>query len=1341
MKKRILLAAGCLIAWICVCARDYMFRHLEVSNGLSNNSVYAIYKDKEGFMWFGTAAGLNRFDGYSFKVYRHQDNDPHSLPNNYITDIKEAPDGWMWIKTERAYTLFNKRAGTFVSDLSGFMNGLGSNSVMPMYVYVDNSGYTWLFVAGEGCYRFRKGEDTAFFPLYGNGLPVSGITAIGECGEGILLLYDNGLLACVDSSTMRLKWRKDDIPRGLPKGKYVKFSLFTDAEGCVWISSVLGLWVYDSVADRWREDLVGPWKNQNDFIHTVAQDAEGRIWIGKDYKGIDILDKKTGTITNLIHNEDDARSLSHNTVYQLYADCNGLMWAGTYKKGISYYGEGMFKFGMQALGDITCIEQEDEERLWLGTNNGELFLWNFRTGKMETHENDRTVFPNPVVALLKARDGRLWVGTFNGGLYCMDHGRMTRFTLASGHLSSDNIWTLAEDRDENIWIGYLDAGIQCLHPDNGVVETYKADNSDLSENMVTSLCFAGNHTLAIGTMGVSLMDMRDRKIRNLCAEGLISGESIVNQVYCDSRGWLWIATQDGLKLYDMQRHLLKEFPEITDGHDEIISAITEDHRHDMWISSTRQMIHLKVSSAGEADFVFESRVYNEKDGLQNCGFNQRSMKTLGNGMIVAGGLYGVNLFNPEEICYNNVLPKVLFSDLYLLDKEVEVGREYDGNMILPEELNGLRKIELDYRQNIFTIGLATDNFNQPENTRYVYRLDGFGSEWLNLPVGINRITFTNLSPKQYLLQVKAMNSDGYEGNEVSQLRIVIRPPFWMTWWAYTGYVALIVCILLLARRMILRHEREKYRLQQIEQESARKEEINQMKFRFFTNVSHELRTPLTLIISPLEELLKNTKDESQHTNLMLIYRNAHKLLLLVNQLLDFRKGEMSGHQLFLSEGEIVSYVREVCNSFLLMADKKHIRFPFFSAMEHFTMAFDADKIGKVMMNLLSNAFRFTPDGGCVTVMLEHIGGDNEYVEIKVSDTGIGIPDAEKEHIFDRFYQSERQGMEESSTGSGIGLSLVRDFVRLHEGSVEVFDNIGTGTVFVIHLPVKHVGVQAEQLGTATSSEEPEPAEEAVAEEARADFPLVMVVDDNADFRAFMRNSLELQYRVILSSNGNGAWETIQKESPDLVISDVMMPGMDGNELCRLIKCDKRTEHIPVILLTARHAVESRVEGLETGADDYVTKPFNMTVLMLRIRKFIELGRYRKSTQGVINPAPSDIVITSMDEKLIDRAVKYVESNISRTDLSVEELSHELGMSRAHLYKKMLQITGKTPIEFIRVIRLKRAAQLLRESQLHVSEIAYEVGFNNPKYFSRYFKEEFGILPSAYQGKGKITNRT
>ena len=1342
IRKNLLLFVLLLSSWMVV-AQSYQFKHLEVSDGLSNNSVNTICKDRDGFMWFGTTTGLNRYDGYTFKIYQHAENDPGSLPDNYITDIVEMPDGRFWVNTGRGYVLFDKEQDCFITDVTGFMKNLESGGV-PEQVFVDREGNTCLSVAGEGCYRYKEGGKRLFFSYVEHSLPEHGVTQIAECSDGLLLIYNTGLLVCLDRATLAIKWKSDEIKKYIPAGKTIEFSLFVDRDNCIWAYSLMGIWAYDCGTKSWRTDLTAIWSSRPDvIIHAVAQDIEGRIWVGKDYDGIDVLEKETGKVTSLVAHDDNGRSLPHNTIYDLYADRDGIMWVGTYKKGVSYYSESIFKFNMYEWGDITCIEQADENRLWLGTNDHGILLWNRSTGKAEPFWRDAEgQLPNPVVSMLKSKDGKLWVGTFNGGLYCMDGSRVRSYKEGVGNtLASNNVWALVEDDKGRIWIASLGGGLQCLEPVSGTFETYTSSNSALLENNVTSLCWVDNNTLFFGTanQGVGMMDMRTREIKKIQGQSgnVKLSNDAVNHVYKDSRGLVWIATREGLNVYDTRRHVFLDLSSVAEAKGNFIAAITEDQERNMWVSTSRKVIRVTVASDGKGSYLFDSRAYNSEDGLQNCDFNQRSIKTLHNGIIAIGGLYGVNVFAPDHIRYNKMLPNVMFTGLSLFDEAVKVGQSYGGRVLIEKELNDVENVEFDYKQNIFSVSFASDNYNLPEKTQYMYKLEGFNNDWLTLPLGVHNVTFTNLAPGKYVLRVKAINSDGYVGIKEATLGIVVNPPFWMSWWAYLLYAVGLVIVLFLARYRMLKREREKFHLQQIENEVAKNEEINNMKFRFFTNVSHELRTPLTLIISPLEGMLKETTDELQSTRLQLMYRNAQRLLHLVNQLLDFRKGEMSTHQLSLSEGDIISYVHSVCNSFLLMADKKHIQFSFFSGIDTFSMAFDADKVGKIVMNLLSNAFKFTPEGGRVTVMIEHVAGTPDILEIKIADTGIGISDVDKEHIFDRFYQADHKGVEET-TGNGIGLSLVRDFVTLHEGEVKVFDNIGMGSVFVIQFPVKHVETQVqlpEETGMPAGDEEDkEMKEEAREEMERKNFPLLLIVDDNEDFRIFMRYSLELQYRVKLAVNGKEAWEMMQEELPDLVISDVMMPQMDGNELCRLIKQDKRTAHIPVILLTARQNTEAKLEGLQTGADDYVTKPFNMTILVLRIRKLIELSRYHRVTQGMIDPAPSEIVITSLDEKLIEKAIKYVEDNMSRTELSVEELSRELGMSRVHLYKKLLQITGKTPIEFIRVIRLKRAAQLLRESQLHVSEVAFEVGFNNPKYFSRYFKDEFGVLPSVYQEK-------
>jgi len=1345
MKNLILLIISVIVACSPAFSHDFMFKHLEVRDGMPSNQINAIYKDSRGFMWFGTASGLARYDGYRFKVYYSSDNDPASLPDSYVEKITEDGEGRLWIRTgENSYTIYNWDTEDFVRDVRPYMWNIGIDGV-PRYAFADAQKNMWFVVDGKGCYRYRPGEKKAeLLPFGENGIPEGVVMDVTECKDGIVLVYDNGHVLCIDREKVQLKWELTDIKEKMGTCTDI-FFLYVDNDDDLWIYGAPGVWAYHLPTGKWQSQ----W-NFNDMgqahVVAIAQDQQGRIWLGKDQDGIDIWNKATGETVSLTYNVEDERGLPNNTINVLYEDESKVMWVGTYKKGVAYYNESIFKFGVNHLGDINCLEECGNGCLWLGSNDAGLIHWDSRTDEKRLYTHARTgnsVASNVIVTLLQARDGKLWIGTFWEGLDCFDGKRFVNYRNRPGEensLANNNVWALAEDKDGNIWIATLGGGLQCLDPKTGKFTTYNLSNSGIISNHLASICITRDNKLVIGTAstGIAIMDLNTRKITNMV--GNLSGSArfsnqSINQVYEDSRGLIWIGTRNGLNLYNPKNDHLQVVSPGQDEAKEYIAGIAEDENKNMWVTTANGVLNVIPSlDTKTGDYVFQYYMYDDKDGLQGSEFNQRSIKRLSTGEIAMGGMYGLNTFHPDNIKYNHTLPKVMFTGFQLFNEEVEIGKEYGRNVLLREALNKVREIELDYEQNVFTVLFASDNYVLPDKNQYLYKLEGFNDGWLTGTADMHRVTYTNLAPGTYTLKVKAVNSDGYAGTEEASLKIVIRPPFWMTSWAYALYALLLIGVLMLARNALLRRERNKFRIQQMEREAERNEEVNQMKFRFFTNVSHELRTPLTLIISPLEGMIKETGDEKKLGQLKLMHRNALRLLNLVNQLLDFRKNEVAGLHLDLSEGEVVSFVRNICNSFLMLSEKKNVHLTFFSAVEALNMSFDEDKIGKVVMNLLSNAFKFTPDGGRVDVSLELVKGATDTLEIKVSDTGIGISDAEKERIFERFYQSaERKGDGNPTTGSGIGLSLVRDYVTLHGGVVRVFDNVGTGSVFVVDIPVKHSVVN---VATPLSEEAAEEDEAVILydgepEEEGRKKPLALVVDDNEDFVTFMRYTLSLYFRVEAAANGRLAWEMIPGLMPDIIVSDVMMPEMDGNELCRWVKADKRTSHIPFVLLTAKQSVENKVEGLTIGADDYVTKPFNMEVLILRMRKLIDLSSKNK-LRTRIDPEPSEIVITSMDEKLIENAIKYVEANMARSELSVEELSHELGMSRVHLYKKLLQITGKTPIEFIRIIRLKRAAQLLRESQQNVSEVAYQVGFNNPKYFSKYFKDEFGVLPSVYQ---------
>ncbi|WP_291528242.1 hybrid sensor histidine kinase/response regulator transcription factor [Bacteroides sp. UBA939] len=1367
MKRLILLIISVVLLCFSTAAQHFMFKRLEVKDGLPSNQINAIHRDSRGFMWFGTASGLARYDGYRFKVFHGSDNDLNSLPDSYIEKIVEDGEGRLWIRTgETGYVIYNWDTESFVRDVRPYLKNIGIDE-MPRYVFVDSRKSIWFAVDGKGCYRYRSGEEKAeLLPFGDKGIPGGTVMDMTECKDGIVLVYDNGHVICIDREKMEMKWTLTDIAETMGKHTEI-FFLYVDNDDDLWIYGAPGVWAYNMPAKKWQSQWNLGDRGQAHVV-AIAQDKQGRIWFGKDQDGIDIWNKATGENISLTYNVDDERGLPNNTINVLYEDEGGVMWLGTYKKGVAYYNESIFKFSINHLGDINCLEECGNGSLWLGSNDAGLIRWNSRTDERELYTYSpagNSVASNVIVSLLQARDGRLWIGTFWEGMDCFDGQRFVNYRNRPGDansLANNNVWALAEDKDGNIWIATLGGGLQCLNPKTGKFTTYDMENSGIISNHIATICITRDNRLIIGTAtsGVAIMDLNTRKITNMTGNlaGTVrfSNQSI-NQVYEDSRGLIWIGTRDGLNLYDPKNDHLQQVVVGQDETKQLITGITEDDNKNMWVTTANGVVNIVPSiDAKTGDYTFHYYMYDDKDGLQGSEFNQRSIRRLSSGEIAMGGMYGLNTFRPDEIKYNRILPKVMFTGFELFNNEVEIGKEYRGRILLRESLNKVREIKLDYVQNVFTVLFASDNYILPDKTHYSYKLEGFNEDWLLVTADMHRVTYTNLAPGTYTLKVKAINSDGYAGTEEASLKIIIRPPFWMTPYAFIIYVLLLAGGLVFARNAVLRRERNKFRIQQMKQEAEKNEEVNQMKFRFFTNVSHELRTPLTLIISPLEGMIKETADEKKLTQLKLMHRNALRLLNLLNQLLDFRKNEVAGLHLNLSEGEVVSYIHNICNSFLILSEKKNVHLTFFSAVESLNMSFDEDKIGKIVMNLLSNAFKFTPEGGRVDVSLELVKGDTDILEIKVSDTGVGISDIDKERIFERFYQSKQKSNGHLTIGSGIGLSLVRDYVTLHGGVVRVFDNIGAGSVFVVDIPAKHsvvnvvtplseeaakedeavlasVANDTQMTGERELLPEGEKKKPAVVNKEEKKKPLALIVDDNEDFVSFMRYSLSLYFRVESAANGRDAWLVIPELMPDIIVSDVMMPEIDGNELCRWVKTDKRTGNIPFILLTARQSVENKVEGLTIGADDYVTKPFNMEVLILRMRKLIDLSS-KNRLRTHIDPEPSEIVITSMDEKLIENAIRYVEKNIARPELSVEELSHELSMSRVHLYKKLLQITGKTPIEFIRIIRLKRAAQLLRESQQNVSEVAYQVGFNNPKYFSKYFKDEFGVLPSIYQEK-------
>ena len=737
-------------------------------------------------------------------------------------------------------------------------------------------------------------------------------------------------------------------------------------------------------------------------------------------------------------------------------------------------------------------------------------------------------------------------------------------------------------------------------------------------------------------------------------------------------------------------------------------------------------LNIIATNSPEPSSKFLCYPYFEEDGIGNMAFNNHSITCTQQGEILMGGSGGYLRINPRFINYRHESHPVIYTSLYLANQRMEVGsKNSSGRILLNKNIQLLNEITMDYSDSNFALEVSSMDYNSLHKLQYAYRLNK-DEEWVKLEG--NRIYFNKLSPGTYQLEVKVYeNNNSYKNSKASCLTIHVLPPFWLSVPAYIGYTLLLAGVIIFFFLKMKRKHIRNLSQQKREMEIIQQHEMDEAKMRFFTNVSHDLRTPLSLIIIPLEKLLSSNLEKGVKEELELIHRNSETLLNEVNQLLDFRKLDQQKTQLMLSHGNLSDFVKEVCGSFIPQAVKKGINIRLHINETKMDMDFDRNKIQRILLNLLSNAVKYNYENGEVIVALDKITANGtENAQIQVADTGIGIKDENKDKIFDRFFQEQHSTT--TYIGNGIGLHIVKEYVTMHHGTITVENHIPQGTIFTITLPVTHnYAVNDEKQDEAEIREK---AVDEVSDTTDTHKTSLLIVEDNDDFRNFLINCLKGTYQVFDAPNGKEALEILAHQSIQIVISDVMMPEMDGMELCRKIKTDIRYSHIPVILLTARTADEHELSGLKEGADDYITKPFNLEILLLRIQKILKWTKNNHEKFKTIDISPSEITVSSLDEQLIEKAIRAVEENMDNSEFSVEELSSYVGMSRGHLYKKLIMITGKSPLEFIRILRVKRGKQLLEQSQLNVSQIAYQIGLS-PKQFTKYFKEEFGYVPSEY----------
>jgi signal transduction histidine kinase/ligand-binding sensor domain-containing protein/DNA-binding response OmpR family regulator len=1348
------------------------FSNIGVQNGMTSNWITSLCRDSDGFMWIGTNRGLNRFDGYNIAAFEYDAADSTRLSNNYIACIAEDNDSNLWVGTTFGINLKPLHSQHFQQISLFDHNAYGCNdinNINDIFVARDSTVYIG---TREGFFTYRNGRFTHHLidsTDFSSNINHVFSFAEGQHGEIWMGTFTRELV-CYSAETGKLQHFQ--LPE-LYQGKYASGlqKLFVDSDLLIWVGSQAGLYVYDLKNERWHQELNLLFFQEigRKLVTGIQEDQDGTIWISTDGNGIFLFDKKDSQTRNLHAKSGDPKSISTNGLYDLLIDEDNIVWAGTYKQGLDFYRPSFKKFRLfrnepesdntLSSNDVNCCLEDSNGNIWIGTNGSGINILNPETSTFKyltmANSGPHGLASDIIVSLYEDHQKNIWIGTYFGGLnkFSPSTGQFTVYkhdVNNPGSISDDRIWSILEDANNKLWVGTLGGGLNLFDPETESFKRYTQENSTISGDYINHLYLDQERRLWISTTnGLSIYRPADDAFATYTSatssDGSIQNFEILVSSFQDSRGWHWLCSNNGLIKFN-QRNNSSVLIAMKDGlPSNSVYQILEDKLGNLWVSSSRGITKLWFTEIeNDSTFTTNLILFDETDGLQGREFSETAALKTSRGELLFGGVNGLNIFNPEEIQLDKTVPKLIFTNLRIFNLKIEAGIPFNNRVILDKPISHTDELVLRYSENLFTIEFAALTYLHPEKNKYKYQLSGFDESWFETDGTANFATFTNLKNGNYTLFVQGANADGTWNEEGIALNIKILPPFWRSWYAFVGYVLLVLSALLVLRKMILFRERLTVELQMEREEARRIHELDMMKLKFFTNISHEFRTPLTLILSPVEKLLPRFKGLPEEKYLGHIYQNSKKLLNMINQLLDFRRMEAQGLSFNPSWGNIIQFITETVSSFNDLSENRNIELRQVTNLREFNMLFDKDKLEKVIFNLLSNAFKFTPVSGLVIVQVtieeSTTSEDTDKrtnLVIRVKDNGVGIRPENMDKIFTRFYQDEKPATT-SDNGTGIGLSLAQEYVKLHNGEITVESARNIGTCFSVFLPVddtinKEAHIYLRKLKeTKFKPDQTHKHDTSHGAATKKNLPVILLVEDNHDLRAYLKENLEMNYEILEAEDGKQALELLEKQLPDLILSDVMMPEMDGIELCKTVKRDKITCHIPFVFLTAKISEQQKLEGLKTGADDYIVKPFNFEILETKIYNLIQLKiNMRRLFKSKIQIEPNDISITSLDEKFMTKALDIIEQHMGNSNFSVNEFSQLMGISRMQLYNKIMSLTGHTPLEFIRILRMKRAAKLLSESQLNVSEIAYQVGFNDPKYFSIQFKKEFQISPSKY----------
>lgn len=1334
-------------------------RFYTTDGGLSNSLINHFFQDSKGFMWTATEYGLNSFDGLRFANYWHVSGDSTSIKNNYVRTLFEDSRQNLLIGCIDGLMRYDRETNTF-SEIPMIRAG---KQVFPHVTQMQelHNGEIWMTTTGQGMFRLDEQRKQAvsvdellrqsnynfqscfyedsyynlWIGTYGNGL----ICYMPATKEARVFKYptlnDNNIAAIIEDKQGNLFVgtqkrglscynRKKNTFTPVPYVGNGALSVYCMAlvDGQLLVGTDgQGLKLYNPVKKQLEDYTINtaPMDFSEGKIHTILEDKDKNLWLGLFQKGIVLIPKQSNPFEYYGSKSTYYNPIGQGCVMSIFQDSNQHLWIGADNEGIyeldaeggclRHYQPGSSSHSV--ANTIMCIYEDSEKNLWLGSYTRGIAKLNRKTGVCDY---SLPVDNEKILSITEDKQKNLYIGTLGSGFYQynLQTGSLKHYESAKdetgdlkrNELVNDWINYIFCDSEGFIWLGHY-KGVSCFNPLTGSFINYRQVN-----------------TLISGCVGYAIQE--------------------------DYSGNIWAGTTDGLYCFNKKTEELKRFTTADGLSNNVICGLCEDSRHDIWLST-----YMGISKYDVKNNRFVN--YYSGDGLQGNEFTHGAFYKDKKGKIYFGGINGVTYFSPESIGSVSKETNVWVTDFYVFNHPIHKNSLSGGEPVIDTSVQDANQFRLSYKDNTFSIVFSTLQYNNPEQISYQYKVDELGSQWLSTEPGVNRVTYNNLPPGQYTFQVRALNYGNY--SETRTVKILITPPWYQTWWAYCVYITLAGLLVLGIVNYIL--SRMRHRREIMKREHA--EQLNEAKLQFFINISHEIRTPMTLIINPLEKLLADKRDGELHKTYLMIYRNAQRILRLINQLMDVRKLDKGQMFMKFRETDMVGFIADLMQTFEHMARKKNIRFVFKHEMPQLKVWIDLNNFDKVLMNILSNAFKYTPDGGEVQVSLS-TGRDitrrdalRDYFEIVITDSGIGIDRNKIERIFERFYQIDND-VTKSNFGTGIGLHLSRSLVQLHHGIIFAENREDApGSRFIIRIPLGSAHLRTDELETVDADtvmfhtvDKPVLAkleEELMMEEeepqtgTKAKTRLrILVVEDEIEIKAYLKSELSDEYKVETCNNGKEAYDLILRDTPDLVISDVMMPEMDGLALCRKIKQNTNVNHVPIILLTAKSKPEDTLEGMETGADAYMVKPFNTELLKRTIANLIanrRLLRNKFSGAQQQEDKIEKITMKSGDEILMGKIMKVVNEHLDDPALNVEMLASEVGLSRVHVHRKLKELTNLSTRDFIKNIRLQQAATLLaQDHKLTVSEIAYATGYINLSHFSSSFREKYGMSPKEYMNQ-------